>query len=41
MAAAARPIYVAQAGTDCSIASLLISCPIERDVASAAPIPSQ
>src|SRR5262249_44778350 len=31
MAAAAKPIYAAQAGTDCSIASLLINCPIERD----------
>jgi len=26
-AAAAKPIYAAQAGTDCSIASLLINCP--------------
>ena len=31
MAAAAKPIYAAQAGTDYSIASLLINCPIERD----------
>jgi len=31
MAAAAKPIYAAQAGTDCSIASLLINCPT-RDV---------
>ena len=31
MAGAAKPIYAAQAGTDCSIASLLINCPT-RDV---------
>jgi len=31
MAAAAKPIYAAQAGTDYSIASLLINCPT-RDV---------
>src|SRR6516225_2841064 len=31
MAAAAKPIYAAQAGTDCSIASLLVNCPT-RDV---------
>jgi len=30
MAAAAKPIYAAQAGTDCSIASLLINCPTRR-----------
>jgi hypothetical protein len=31
-----QPICAAPVGTDCSIASLLISCPIERDIATAA-----